>query len=131
MTTDEQAIRDLVATWLSATKAGDTQKVLSLMAEDAVFYVAGQPPMRGRAAFAAAMEGGRGKFTMEGTSDIVELTVAGDFAYLSAHIQLTITPIAGGSPIRRSGYTLPVLRKEPAGNWVLVRDANLLTVEKA
>jgi uncharacterized protein (TIGR02246 family) len=49
---DEQAIRELVATWLSA-KAGDTEKVLSLMAEDVVFLVSGQPPMRGKAAFAA------------------------------------------------------------------------------
>jgi len=130
MTNDEQAIRDLVANWMSATKAGDLQKVLSLMSEDVVFYVAGQPPMRGREGFAAAFEAGRGKFTMDGTSDIVELTVVGDVAYLSNHIRLTVTPAAGGPSIRRSGHTLTVLRKQPAGNWVLVRDANLLTVEK-
>ena len=28
--------------------------------------------------------------------------------------------------VDRSGYTLTILRKEPDGRWLLVRDANLL-----
>ena len=44
MQDEEQAIRELVATWLRASKAGDTDKVLSLMADDVVFLVAGHPP---------------------------------------------------------------------------------------
>jgi ketosteroid isomerase-like protein len=38
-----------------------------------------------------------------------------------------MTPSGGGTPMRRSGYTLTILRKEPDGRWVLARDANLLT----
>src|ERR1700683_2989340 len=34
---DERAIRDLVDDWMAASKAGDTQKVLSLMADDILF----------------------------------------------------------------------------------------------
>ena len=34
MSNDEQAIRNLVTTWLDATAAGDIPKVLRLMAED-------------------------------------------------------------------------------------------------
>lgn len=34
MKSDEQEIRDLIATWMKATKAGDTDTVLGLMAED-------------------------------------------------------------------------------------------------
>src|SRR5262249_7864484 len=41
MTDDERAIRELVATWMSASKAGDTETVLSLIADDAVFTVVG------------------------------------------------------------------------------------------
>jgi ketosteroid isomerase-like protein len=37
-----------------------------------------------------------------------------------------VTP-PGGAPIHRAGYTLTILRKTPAGKWVLVRDANLMT----
>lgn len=32
----------------------------------------------------------------------------------------------GGAPLRRSGYTLTILRKEADGQWRLARDANLL-----
>jgi len=48
MSSDEQAIRSLVALWHSATASGDVETVLSLMAEDVVFLVAGRPPMQGR-----------------------------------------------------------------------------------
>jgi ketosteroid isomerase-like protein len=39
---------------------------------------------------------------------------------------LTVTP-PGGEPVRRAGYTLTILRKRPAGKWLLARDANLMT----
>ena len=35
-----------------------------------------------------------------------------------------------GKPVRRSGYTLTILRKERDGRWRLARDANLLTAEE-
>ena len=54
MQSDEQEIRQLVATWMAATKAGDIETVLSLMAEDVVFLRPGHPPMIGKSAFAAA-----------------------------------------------------------------------------
>ena len=52
MSTDEQAIRDRVALWHSATATGDIDTVIGLMAEDVIFLSAGKPPMRGRASFA-------------------------------------------------------------------------------
>ena len=44
MSTDEQAIRNLVEQWHRATAAGDVDTVLGLMAEDVVFLMAGKPP---------------------------------------------------------------------------------------
>ena len=43
MTSDEQAIRNLVALWHSAAATDDVETVLGLMAEDFVFLVAGHP----------------------------------------------------------------------------------------
>jgi uncharacterized protein (TIGR02246 family) len=63
---------------------------------------------------------------LEGTSEILELQVLGEWAFTRNHIEMTITP-AGADPIRRSGHTLTLLRKEPEGQWRLARDANLLT----
>jgi uncharacterized protein (TIGR02246 family) len=128
MTEDERAIRDLVATWMSASQAGDVKAVLGLMADEALFMVPGREPF-GKEAFAATFEGTKG-VRMEGTNEIRELRILGDWAYLRAHIAVTMTP-PGGEPARRSGYTLTILRKDPDGRWRLFRDANMLAPERA
>src|SRR5262245_32208975 len=122
--TDERAIRDVIATWMTASQAGDIETVLGLMTDDVVFMVPGREPF-GKEAFAAASQAMTG-VRMEGTSEIRELNVLGDWAYLRNHIALTITP-PGGEPVRRAGYTLTILRKGPDGRWRLARDANLMT----
>lgn len=66
--------------------------------------------------------------TIEGRSEIRELEVLGDVAYLRNRIEMTATA-ADGKSIRRSGYTLAILRKEADGRWRLSRDANLLTTQ--
>lgn len=102
--TDEQQIRDLVATWMSASRAGDVDTVLSLMTDDAVFLVPGQPPMR-KSDFAAASRAQTGADapTIDGTSDVEEIVVAGDVAYMRSRLTITVTPPHGGRPMRRAG----------------------------
>ena len=129
VSSDEQQIRDLVATWLRASAADDLDTVLGLMAEDVVFLLPGQPPMRGRETFAAASRAMKGKFRLEAASDIQEIQVAGNLAYCWNHLVVTVTPLPNGTPKRRAGHTLTILRKEPAGNWVVIRDANMLMPE--
>ena len=63
---------------------------------------------------------------LEGSAHIRELKVLGDWAYLRNFIKITITP-PGGETVRRSGFTLTILRKEPDGRWLLARDANLVS----
>jgi uncharacterized protein (TIGR02246 family) len=69
------------STWMSATEAGDLSQVLDLMTEDVVFLLPGQPPMRGRDAFAAAFRSALEHVRMEGTADIQEIRIAGVQAY--------------------------------------------------
>ena len=125
MLTGEQAIRDLVANWMAATVSGDVNRLLSLMAEDVVFLTPGQPPMRGRDAFASAFHTALEHWRMEPVSEIQEIRVEGGLAYCWTHLSVTMTPIDGGTARTRSGYTLSVLRKEN-GVWVIARDANLM-----
>jgi len=123
---DEHAIRELVATWLAATKAGDLAGVLALIAEDAVFLAPGQPPMEGKAAFAEA-QAGLAQVDFDAQSEIEEIRVLGDWAFLRTQLSIFLKPKKGGTPIRREGSTLSILRKE-RGAWRLVRDANMLAV---
>ena len=128
MTDDEQAIRELVDSWFKASRSGDLATVLDLMTDDVVFMVPGRQPF-GKEAFAAASEGMK-NVRIEGSSDIEELRVLGDWAYLRSHLKVTMAMPGGDAPMRRSGHTLTILRKEPDGRWRLARDANLLTEEK-
>jgi uncharacterized protein (TIGR02246 family) len=126
MQSDEQAIRKLIETWLSASKAGDTEKVLSLMADDVVFLVAGRPPIRGKAEFAAG-QSAISQFSMEATSEVQEIKVFGEWAYCWTQLTVVVTPRSGGPSVKRAGPTLSLLQKQ-RGAWVIVRDANMLTV---
>ena len=64
----------------------------------------------------------------DGSAEILELKVLGDWAWMRTRLRVTITP-SGGKAMVRSGYTLAILRKEADGRWVLARDANLVTAE--
>jgi uncharacterized protein (TIGR02246 family) len=128
LNTDEQAIRDVVALWHSATAAGDVETVLGLMAEDVVFLVAGHPPMRGRSSFEQGLRGLLSQHRIESTGDIQEVQVSGDLAYCWNSLTVRIVPISGGNAAVRSGNALSILRKQPDGSWVVVRDANLLVL---
>jgi len=124
MNDDEKEIRELVATWMKATKEGDADAVLNLMADDATFIVPGQPPF-GKEAFAqAADDPSSASMEIDGDSDILEITVANEWAFMLSH--LTVTVSSGGSvQMVRAGNTLTVLKKNN-GRWQLFRDANLL-----
>lgn len=126
MSDDEQQIRDLVATWMAASKAGDVEKVLSLMTDDAVFLLPGQPPMRKSAfAAAAAAQSKQDSPKFDGTNEIQEITVIGDWAFMWTKLRVVATPPNGAAPIVRAGPTLSILKKERR-KWRLARDANML-----
>lgn len=125
MTEDERAIRDLIATWMEATKKGELETVLNLMADDVVFMVPGRS--FGKEAFAAASQGMKG-MTIEGQSEVLEVKVLGDWAWCRTHLTVTAT-LSNGNPVRRSGNTLSIFRKQPDGSWLLARDANMLAPE--
>jgi len=129
MRDDEKLIRGLFADWHDASVAGDLSKLLTLMDEDVLFLLAGPPPMRGKEAFAKAFREVLRKQRIEYKWETEEIQVAGGFAHCVNHLWVTVTPLGTGSPTRRTGFTLTILRKKSDGSWVLFRDANLLTPE--
>ncbi len=126
MNPDHQAVRELIERWLAATRAGDVDAVLQLMAPDVVFLVAGQPPMQGRDAFEHSLRAVLSRHVIESTSQIDEIDVSGDMAYCRTSLSVTITSKHGQLPLQRTGHTLSILRKSSDGVWRLTRDANLL-----
>lgn len=123
---DEQEIRQLLATWMAATKAGDVDKILSLMTEDVVFLVPGQAVMR-KADFAVAARAQSSGDApgFDGSSEIQEIKILGDWAFMWTKLTVTVTPPGGAPSMTRAGHTLTILSRQN-GRWLLARDANLL-----
>ena len=126
MNADEQAIRRLVTDWQTLTADEDVEGVLALMADDAVFLVAGQPPMRGRARFEAGLRKLLSTHRIDSTADVQEVVVSGSLAYCWSTLSVRVTPRDGGAATVRAGSVLSIMRKRDDGRWVLSRDANLL-----
>jgi uncharacterized protein (TIGR02246 family) len=123
VTEDERAIRELVETWMAASRAGDVATVLDLMTDDVMFMTPGQEPF-GKEQFRQASESLRDT-QMDGSAEVREIEGAGDWAWIRNFIDIAMTP-PGGEPVRRKGQTLTILRRCADDRWRLFRDANLV-----
>jgi len=126
MSDDVRAIRNLIDRWLKASKAGDTQTVLNMMTDDVIFMTCGRDPF-GKEEFAAA-SAMMSDMTIDGTADVKEVSIHGDWAWARTHLSITVT-MPDGKELRRSGYVLSILTKDMDSIWRIARDANLLRAE--
>jgi uncharacterized protein (TIGR02246 family) len=124
---DERAIRQLVDKWLAASEKGDLATVLALMADDVIFMVPGKEPF-GKEVFTQNFREMKDT-SMKTRSDIQEIKVVDDWAWMRNFLRIEFTP-PNGKASTHSGYVLTVLLKSSDGNWVIARDANLLVPER-
>lgn len=120
---EEGKIRELIDTWLEASKAGDLETVRSLMTEDVVFLT--RDGVMKRDDFVASFQSMAGNVEINGLPDIQEITVVGDVAVCWNKLRVEIRP-RGGTPKVHAGDVLTVFRRGADGRWRLWRDANLL-----
>ena len=128
---DRAAIRAVIETWHRATSAGELDRVLALMAADAVFLTPGREPMRGRESFGRRLATLLQTHTLASSGEVREIEVSGDLAYAWTDLTVTLSARDGKPSMRRTGPTLSIFRKQADGGWLLVRDANLLTAPTA
>src|ERR1044071_1199035 len=122
---DEQAIRQMVDTWLAASKQGDIETVLNLMSDDVLFITPGREPF-GKDTFASNNEQMQ-DVEMDTDIDIKEIEVLRDWAWMRSFLRITFTK--AGESTKRSGHILTILNKRPDGQWVIKRDANFVAPE--
>lgn len=123
---DEQAVRDLHATWIAAVNAGDLAELRGLMTDDAIFMNPGREAV-GPAEFPVGFERAQRQFQLRCISDPHEVVVSGDHAYVRSRDALSLMPRDGGAAIELTGDRLTIYRKEPNGRWRLARDAHTLS----
>jgi len=125
MAFDEQEIRAVHSNWIEAVNAGDLTRLLTLMAEDVVFFSPGQAPF-GREAFSSHCMAACQQMLFCCTSELEEVVVVGEVAYTRSRDALSMTPRAGGKAAQFAGHRMTVYRKQADGRWVLSRDAHSL-----
>lgn len=128
MTSDEQAIRELFDQWIEATTVGNLELAHRCIADDAKFLVpwAGEMDKATFAQAAAGVSPEQSPMKFDLKTDLQEVKVFGDHAYLLVESTLVITPKNGDPPTKMAGHALSILQKRD-GRWQIYRDANTLT----
>ena len=124
---DERQIRQLVVSWIAASKAHDLPALMGMMTDDVVFMTPSRAPF-GKAEFAADSERVKG-VAIDARAEVQEIEVFGPRAYVRNHVRVELTS-PGQAPKRVSGFAMSVLRKEADGRWRIARDANLVMPEQ-
>lgn len=76
-------------------------------------------------AAAAKSQAGAAAPQVGGSSEIQEIKVLGEWAFLWTKLKVVVRRPDSTSATTRAGHTLTILKKQD-GKWVLARDANLL-----
>lgn len=126
MGSDEQAIREVHSTWIDAANAGDLVRLLTLMADDAVFLDPGRAPF-GRDGFSAGFSGAHKQARISCSSELEEVVVVGEVAYTRARDSLSVIPRAVRTSDAARRSSSHGNRKQPDGHWLLARDAHTLS----
>ncbi|WP_263408633.1 YybH family protein [Terriglobus tenax] len=124
MTADEQAIRQVVADWITFTQEERIDELADLMTEDMLFLTVKHPPMT-KAEFVAGHRSMKGTVKIECQSEIHEVRVEGNFGWLWQELSVKFA-MGDKEPVSMKGKTMGIYRKGEDGKWRLMRDANMM-----
>jgi uncharacterized protein (TIGR02246 family) len=120
---ERAALRAADRAWAAASEAKKAEESVAFLAEDAVMFPPGQPPLTGKAAIRQYIESSMKipGFGIAWTTDHVEVAAGGGLGYAFGRSRYTI-PGEDGSlqTIHAKGVT--VWRKESDGRWRCVAD---------
>jgi ketosteroid isomerase-like protein len=80
-----------------------------------------QPVVTGKAAIRPLYEAVLNEFDFQSEGTVKEVVVSGDVGYFWSAYALTATPKAGGDPMKVTGKSLFIVRREPGGAWKITR----------
>jgi ketosteroid isomerase-like protein len=105
-----------------AFKANDVDAIMATYAPDAVLYPPGAMEQRGQAAIRAGFTQFLGGFRItDFTTSATRYETSGNLSTGSGLFTMSVTPKAGGAPLRWEGRFTSVARRV-GGKWLLVSD---------
>ncbi len=120
MSSAEQELRTLLASYETSLNAGDAARIEQLYAEDGVFMPAGFPTASGRPAVRGAYDAVFANIRIAIHFTVDELTVKGEVAYARTHSAGTATVVATGASGPEQNRELFVFARGKNG-WKIAR----------
>ena len=118
---DIQAIKDLEAKWAAAANTGDIESIMSLLTDDVIMLSANEPIKEGKEAVRAAILADLEESALENTKVmVVEVRLAGDWAYARGTWGGTNIPKAGGESSQFVGKWIDIFERQPDGSWKVI-----------
>lgn len=118
----QRSIDSTLAALVAAMKTGDATAAANAYTDDAIVMSPGAPAWRGRAAI---IEGNKGMLAAMTISDASirtsDLILAGDYAIETGNYEMMMQP-KSGKAMKDIGKYLAVWRRQPDGNWKMIRD---------
>ena len=108
--------------YLAAINANDTEAVLALLTDDAVYLPPNAPAVAGTAAIRPWLAGYFAAYRAHWDKETRELVAAGDWALEYAAERVTDTPVAGGAAVEDVCKGLIVYRRQADGTWKVAKD---------
>jgi len=114
---DHKAIAAATAQFQAAECAGSVDKFRSFFTDDLVMMGPDKPPVIGGDSVAALMRVFHNSFVVQVEYNSQEIVAFGDWGFDRGTEQYTLTPKAGGAPIKKSGNYLYVYQRQKDGSW--------------
>ena len=119
---DIQAIKDIDAKWAAAQNTGDIESIMSLLTDDVIMLWANEPIKEGKEAVRNSILADHKENTYENTkATVVEVRLAGDWAFARGTWSGTDTPKAGGESMQFIGKWIDIFERQPDGSWKVSR----------
>ena len=118
---DIDAIKKLAADWRTGWLTGDTELLLSLYGDDPVVMPQDQPPVMGKDAIRSIYQAVLKEYAFSSEGKLMEVEASGDWGYFWSTYTLTATPKVGGEPIKSTGKSVFIVKRQPGGAWKIAR----------
>lgn len=119
---DVAAIKAGIGEILAAYNTGDAAAVAAFYTDDAIEFPPNAPATVGKEAIQLDIQTLFDQFTIKFGLEVVEVEVAGDWAFSRGSHTLTLTPKTGGEPTEDSGKWIEILKRQPDGGWKIYRN---------
>jgi uncharacterized protein (TIGR02246 family) len=118
---DVEAINQVVRDYARALNAEDTDGVVAVFADAAVHMPANSPALAGKEAIRSQFQAVFEQTAYDLTFAVVEVVVAGDWAFARTTVSGATTLITGGEPNQISSKTIFILQRQNDGSWKIGR----------